>query len=991
MALIQLNLRYSWHYIIARPNKVRALMAHSSFKLVRTQKIDSLNVDIEEYDHIKTGAKHYHLASENDENVFLVALRTMPMDSSGVAHILEHTALCGSKNYPVRDPFFMMIRRSLNTFMNAFTSSDWTAYPFASKNKKDFNNLLSVYLDAVFYASLNEQDFLQEGHRLEFEDPSNPESPLMHKGVVYNEMKGAMSSVPSQLWQTLTKYLYPTNTYHFNSGGDPESILDLSYDELKGFYKKHYHPSNSIIMTYGDIPAAEHHEKFAEYLDQFDHSADKIHVKNEKRYFAPVRVEESYAFNQADKQTHHVVGWLLGQSINLEEQLEAHFLSSLLLENSSSPLRHALETSDLGLAPSPLCGLEDTNKEMCFVCGIEGSEVVSRDQVEELILSTLKQICIDGVSEEQIESVLHQLELSQREVGGDGYPFGLQIILSAMSACTHHSDPVALLDLDPELERLRAKASQKDFVKGLIEKYLLNNNHRVTLTFKPDLELEQNKLNAEQEALKAIKENLSDEDVRLIVKQGVELKERQLQKDDESILPKVGLEDVSGALHVPEGESLKILNNQDVQYFEQGTNGVSYFQIVKRLPELTSDELLLLPMITSYLTELGLGDTDYMDVQHRQSLDVGGISAFSTIREDIEDNSKVIAYWTLSGKALSRKHSEFISLLEDTLLTANFIDPARIKDLLAQSLSRKEQSISGQGHSLAMSVASSGISAVANLSDRVSGLPALLRLREMVRDSSDDKKLGDLCEKLQQLYLKINAAKSEYLAISDKSHLGDFKSNLSSGWNKDTGTSEGSLSLAPHNSLVKQAWVVPGQSNFCSKVYPTVGPNHPDAPALSILAGVLKNGFLHTAIREQGGAYGGGASQDSASGAFKFYSYRDPRVAGTFEDFDRSLEWFKKGGHDDDAIEQAILGVISSIDKPGSPAGEAKQAFHNAIQGRTSEWRNEFRHRVLKVTLVDLERVASAYFKEEDASYGVLLQNENKQEALDLGFEIKEL
>ncbi|MAA71231.1 MAG: peptidase M16, partial [Bermanella sp.] len=408
-------------------------MVHTGFRQLRTKEIQSLGVRVEEYEHIKTGAVHYHLAAENDENVFLVALRTMPMDSTGVAHILEHTALCGSKNYPVRDPFFMMIRRSLNTFMNAFTSSDWTAYPFASKNKKDFNNLLSVYLDAVFFATLNEQDFAQEGHRLEFENPSDPSSPLQFKGVVYNEMKGAMSSVTSQLWQAVSKHLYPTNTYHFNSGGEPESILDLSYTDLKSFYKAHYHPSNAIFMTYGDIPAAEHHVKFEEYLEQFDKSEHRIEVDDEKRYYAPVRAEEYYGHNELENKTHHVMGWLLGHSTNLEEQLEAHFLSSLLLENSSSPLMLALETTDLASSPSPLCGLEDSNKEMAFVCGVEGSTEENRDAVEQLILNTLEQVAKDGVSETQVESVLHQLELSQREVGGDGYPYGLQIILSAIS------------------------------------------------------------------------------------------------------------------------------------------------------------------------------------------------------------------------------------------------------------------------------------------------------------------------------------------------------------------------------------------------------------------------------------------------------------------------------------------------------------------------------------------------------------------------------
>ena len=513
-------------------------MVHADFNLIRTQNIESLGVEVQEYEHKKTGAIHYHLATDNDENVFLVALRTMPMDSSGVAHILEHTALCGSKKYPVRDPFFMMIRRSLNTFMNAFTSSDWTAYPFASKNKKDFNNLLSVYLDAVFFANLDEQDFAQEGHRVEFEDPTNPESALQFKGVVYNEMKGAMSSVSSQLWQTLTKHLYPTNTYHFNSGGDPESILDLSYEQLKSFYKKHYHPSNSIFMTYGDIPASEHHQAFSEYLGQFDKLEEKITVQDEKRYHAPIKVEEHYGFNQLEEQTHHTMGWLLGHSANLDEQLEAHFLSSLLLENSSSPLRLALETTDLASGPSPLCGLEDSNKEMCFVCGVEGSEASRRDEVEALILSTLQKVADEGVSQQQIDSVLHQLELSQREVGGDGYPYGLQIILSAISACSHYSDPVELLNLDPAIDKLREKSKEPGFIKQLLEKYLINNPHRVTLTFKPDDGLDDRKAKAEKQKLESIKAALSPEQVEKIVKQGTALQKRQLTKDDESILPK---------------------------------------------------------------------------------------------------------------------------------------------------------------------------------------------------------------------------------------------------------------------------------------------------------------------------------------------------------------------------------------------------------------------------------------------------------------------
>ena len=482
-----------------KKSDVDSMKSHDAFESVGQRRIDSLNITVEEYRHKKTGALHYHLASENTENVFLVGFRTVPMDSTGVAHILEHTALCGSKNYPVRDPFFMMIRRSLNTFMNAFTSSDWTAYPFASKNKKDFNNLLDVYLDAVFFTRLDELDFLQEGHRVEFSEAGNTESDLEFKGVVFNEMKGAMSSPVSVLWQTLSTYLYPSTTYHFNSGGEPADIPDLTYQQLKDFHKTHYHPSNAIFMTFGDIAAADHQKTFEERaLAEFDKLDVHIAVDPEKRYLAPVAVEEAYAFDVTDdentnEKTHHVLSWLLGPCTSLDEMMKANLLSQVLLDNSSSPLRLALEKSDLGTAPSPLCGLEDSNYEMCFVCGLEGSEVERAVDFEKLVLDVLKDVAENGVAHDKLESVLHQLEISQREIGGDGYPFGLQLILGGLTAAIHRSDPTALLDLDPVIESLRKDIEDPEFIKQLVKKYLLYNPHRVRLTMRPDTGLSQRK------------------------------------------------------------------------------------------------------------------------------------------------------------------------------------------------------------------------------------------------------------------------------------------------------------------------------------------------------------------------------------------------------------------------------------------------------------------------------------------------------------------
>ena len=492
---------------------------HPAFQWLRSEKISSLNIVMEEYVHSVTGAKHFHLSSENTENVFLVAFRTVPMDSTGVAHILEHTTLCGSKKFPVRDQFFMMIRRSLNTFMNAFTSSDWTAYPFASKNKKDFNNLLTVYLDATFFSRLHELDFAQEGHRLEFSEPENTESELQYKGVVYNEMKGAMSSTNSVLWQTISKHVFPTTTYHYNSGGEPANIPELSYEQLLDFYKTHYHPSNAVFMTFGDIPAIEHHDKFHELaLAEFEKLDIKIEVTDEKRYTKPVAVEEFYASEASEQpQSHIVLAWLLGHSTNLGELFRAELLSSVLLENSASPLLHALETSHLGSSPSPMCGLEDSNREMSLMAGLEGCSEESSAAVEELIIRTLEAVVKNGIPYEQVEASLHQLELHHREISGDSYPYGLQLILAGLSTAMHRGDPIQLLNIDPVLAELRLLINDDSFIPGLVQSLLLDNPHRVRLTLKPDTELAKRKVDAELEQLSAIKNALSDAEKLKIV------------------------------------------------------------------------------------------------------------------------------------------------------------------------------------------------------------------------------------------------------------------------------------------------------------------------------------------------------------------------------------------------------------------------------------------------------------------------------------------
>ena len=954
--------------------------AHPAFEWQRSQRIDSLNLTMEAYRHRATGALHYHLASDDPENVFMVAFRTVPMDSRGVAHILEHTALCGSEKYPVRDPFFMMIRRSLNTFMNAFTSSDWTAYPFASKNRKDFDNLLQVYLDCVFFSNLDELDFAQEGHRLEFSEADNPESPLMYKGVVYNEMKGAMSSTTARLWQTISEYLYPTTTYHYNSGGEPDHIPDLSYEQLKHFYKTHYHPSNAIFMTFGDMPASEHQAKFEELaLKRFQALDIDIRVDDEKRYMAPVSVTRYYPLDEevAKDKTHIVLGWLLGQSTDLREQYHAQLMAAVLLDNSASPLLRVLETTGLGKAPSPLCGLEDSNREMAFLCGLEGCAEKSTDEVEALILDTLREVADTGVDQDHVESALHQLELGQREISGDGHPYGLQLLVAGLSNAIHGGDPIELLDIDPVLEQLREDIRDPDFIPALIRRLLLDNPHRVTLTLRPDTTLAQRQVDAELERLRRIQAALGEEEKQQIVDRARALKERQEAIDDDSILPRVGLEDVPPEIPVIEAERSSIGSGdaaQPVSFYGRGTNGLSYEQVVVDLPALDDELLELLPLYAACLTEVGVGDRDYAEVQAWQSRVSGGLNCHATIRSHTDDVQRNHAILVLSGKALQSRQQDMAALLHDTFFNVRFDEAQRVRELLEQISARQQASITGRGHLLAVNLATSGMSPAAALNHRFAGLAAIRRLRQQVESFDQPGAVEAILEKFRALHEHITAAPRQFLLIAEADQRDALRQDLEQRWaahpvDRSRSTA---LELPPVREKVNALWTTSTQVNFCAKAFPTVSSDHPDHAPLCVLASFIRNTILHRSIREQGGAYGAGADQDANSASFRFFSYRDPRLQETLDDFDRAIDWVINEQHEWAQVEEAILGVISAMDRSTSPAGAARQAFYNELFGRTPESRMAFRKRVLKVDLEQLREVASHYLRDGNESVGVL-------------------
>lgn len=965
---------------------------HPAFQLVRQHHVEALDILVSEYKHKITGAVHYHLATNHDENVFLVAFRTQPMDSKGEAHILEHTALCGSEKFPVRDPFFLMIRRSLNTFMNAFTAADWTAYPFATQNKKDFQNLLEVYLDAAFAANLNPLDFAQEGIRIELEN-GEP----VYKGVVFNEMKGAMSSPSDQLYHQLAHHLFPETTYHYNSGGDPKDIPDLTYPELVDFYKSHYHPSNAVFMTFGNEPAYNLQEQFETLALAKFSKGETLYSKEERRLTAPVEVTETYAVDAEDlkDKTYHIISWLLPKASNIKLRLGMRLVEGVLLEDSASPLRHYLETCGYAQSTGPIMGVDDSNYEMTFYCGVQGSNPEHAAEFKAGVFKILEDVAAKPVDQNMVDAILHQIELHQREINGDGMPYGLSLILNGLGSAIHHSDPVTVWDVDSAIAAVKEELKDPMWLSNLIKTHLIDNSHRVQMTLVPDANKSAVEAADEKARLAAIGAQLTETQKAEIEAQTEALKVRQDTPDDLNLLPKVGLEDVPAELQIVQGQLREIISNRTdypLNLYHAGTNGIYYNQVLIQIPQdvVQSPYFNLLSVL---MGEVGAGQYDYLELQQLQTAVSGGLGMGASLRSHVNDKNQISAWLTLTTKSLVSS-LESINLLKLAFEQLRFDEKDRIIELLQQRKTRWASRLSGSGHSYAMQIAGRNHSALANRDYHNTGLGALNWLGELIsRIEKDEVAYEDFIHELKAIHLKLLQAPKQFLLVCEEHQSERLLEEVQNVWDK-LEVSEQVVSLKAveqENTDTDEAWLIQANVQFCSSAYPAVEVSHPDAAALMVLAAYLRNGFLHSAIREKGGAYGGGASYDGNACSFRFYSYRDPRLAETFSDFEGSVQWLLNTEQKPHQLEEAILGLIASMDKPGSPAGEAITACYALLHARTPAFRKQLRSRLLAVNFEDLKRVAVQYLLEQKPTKAVVAPIAKRDTLIELGFSIQQV
>ncbi|MFZ3045285.1 MAG: insulinase family protein, partial [Desulfatirhabdiaceae bacterium] len=601
----------------------------SGYRIQRIAKIDSLHCVLTELVHEATGARHIHLSNSDRENAFGVVFKTVPRNSTGVAHILEHTALCGSQKYPVRDPFFSMLKRSLSTFMNAFTASDWTMYPFATQIEKDYYNLMGVYLDAAFFPVLDELSFMQEGHRLSLvPDPENPEIPrLIFTGVVYNEMKGAMSSPSQVMARSLLNALYPDTTYRFNSGGEPRDIPSLTWQNLKDFHARHYHPSNAWFYTYGNLPLARHLEFISQtVLYRFDRIQPDTDVPSQPRWTSPRIAEYAYALNQPEdiSQKHQIcLAWLLADIQDTFGILSLALLNEVLLGNAASPLKKALIDSGLGSSLSDGSGLDADNRDIFFSCGLKDVRADDADIIQKIILDTLSQLTDAGIDRDLIESALHQIEFHRKEVVNTPYPHGLRLLLGMTGTWIHGGDPVRLLNIDADIESLRRQAMTESLLENVIKRYFLENPHRVRLTLIPDTELAERERQRESADLAQIQSRLLPEQIQGIIDLENSLQQRQETLENVSCLPTLKQEDIPpDIVKIHETSRSLIL---DSRAYEQPTAGIVYVSAVAGAGMLSESALPLVPIFCHCLTRICSSRHDYVEISRLIDRYTGGM------------------------------------------------------------------------------------------------------------------------------------------------------------------------------------------------------------------------------------------------------------------------------------------------------------------------------------------------------------------------------
>ncbi|HHU35963.1 MAG TPA: hypothetical protein GXZ47_01905 [Treponema sp.] len=928
--------------------------------------------------HRETGCEVYHMVNEDEENLFSYSFMTPPADSTGVAHILEHSVLCGSKNYPLKDPFLLLAKQSVKTFLNAMTFPDKTVYPASSMVEADYFNLMSVYGDAVFFPLLEPWIFRQEGHRIE---PA-ADGTFSVQGVVFNEMRGNYSSFERIAGSWTIRSILEGTPYAYDSGGDPLCISDLTYEQFKEFHRTYYHPVNCRIFLYGNIPTAKQLEFLTrKFLSNFSAAPACPKISAVVPYKGP-RTLSVPAPAQAEDDLSLVtvhMNWLLPEVTDAVSIMEASLVSEILLGHDGALLNRALLCSELGEDVAPSSGLETELQYLCYSAGLRGVKHENAETVGNLVMATLRSIAETGIPQEEIEAAVHSIDFANREIRRAGGPFALNHMRRSLRGWIHGLGPECTLRYIPAFETVKERLEKDpEYITGLIKKWFLDNTHRVLVTIYPDPDYE---LRVDEQ-LKIIVEKATrteDDKKRLkLEKQALLQQQQKLSTPEElSLIPHLARSDLP-LLTEPIPSDIGSINSVPLIQHEQPTNGIAYVDIAFPVDTLSPEEYLLLPLFSTVLTSTGFDGVSWVEASAQSARCTGGLGTMLFTCSSVPDYTppKVLGngvagrdYLIIRLKMLETLIEPAIDLTFRFIENADFTDIDRLNDLLAEYRNDLEASIAPAGNHYALSLASALTGRSKAVDELWSGITQLKYVRTLYKTSREKAGLRTISDRLVSIREKIHSSGmlvsltgTESILTQVQKALLPHVSRFSAPSVKKATSAEELFSLiidgvAESERLLVEATL---QVGFAATVQPSSRLGEPDHPVEIVLGHLLASGPLWERIRMTGGAYGAFCYPDALEGLFIFSSYRDPSPLASIDVYYTALSEAAKTPLDTPSLEKIIIGCYSREVQPRSPSDKGFISFVRLLYGITDALRTEKIEGLLSVTPEDLMRTATA-------------------------------
>ncbi len=945
-----------------------------NYKLLEKKYIDEVASECLVYEHIKTGARVLTLQNDDNNKAFGIGFRTPPKFGNGAAHIVEHCVLSGSRKYRTKEPFMDLIKSSLQTFLNAMTFPDKTIYPISSRNEKDFDNLMDVYLDAVFYPRIYEEEkiFLQEGWHYEF-DPKTDK--LIYNGVVYNEMKGVYSQAENIVANEFIFNLHEGSSYGVDSGGDPKLIPTLSYEEFLDFHKKYYHPSNSYIYLYGQMDMEEKLQYIHEnYLNNFRKEEIDSEITLNKALEKTKIVETSFSASKEELGSNRdflLYGWCLGEALNKKDAFMRDFLSELLIDAEGAPLKRALIDAKMG---EDVYAETSTAKTLDLGLVLKNTSFDKLSEFKKIIDDALRNIVTNGIDKKLLQATLSRFEFNYRE--GGGTQKAIIYYIRALNSWLYDRSPLDSLEFNDIIHEIK-ESIDDGFIEKYIEEKFINNKYSIILSCKQELDKNLKEEKELEAKLKEFKNTLSDEKIKMIKSKQEELFAYQLNEDsqeDKKSIPSLKLSDISEGITVYKYEEDKISDSIYLKS-EEATNDIVYTIISQNIDFLTKNEIKDLPLILSLLGRLDTKNYSYKELDNEIYIASGGIS-FTAASYNLEDTDKFLPRLNISLKTLKENFAKTIDLIIEIIKNTKFTDKARIKELLLLEKSQIEQGLLSSGMTVAMNLVKSYYSPAGSYNSEVQGLDFYNYLSETLENF--DEKYNELKNRLDKLYKKL--FNKNGLIISSVAKEEDLENNKEAlekyiGELNFEKLKKFEYQIEKNNK--NQAIYLSSNVNFISKGYNLNYLGEKYTGDKAVLASILSSAYLHNEIRAKGGAYGAGIVF-MRSGDMLTYSYRDPNVENTIKVYDKMPEFLRNLSLTEEELKNFIIGSMNSFDPLLSLSAIDALNLTKYLTGLTDTKIIENKKEALNTTLEKLKSYADIIEKAIKENYIGAIGNEEK-------------